>query len=77
MSNAFCIQVAEARKATWAGLEYGQECWWGSDPVAISNGGVPGQLGEGNCTMSCTGMRGELCGDNWKMNLWVRNAGVP
>jgi hypothetical protein len=68
-----CIARAETGGWKFAGLEFGSECWVGN---ALGAGGGNGRTREGECGMSCTGARREVCGGASRMTVWVRNAAV-
>ncbi|KAL8376771.1 hypothetical protein RB595_007747 [Gaeumannomyces hyphopodioides] len=52
-----CIEHAKTAGATFAGLEYGQECWYGTH---VHGGSARRPLSE--CGFPCPGNPGELCG---------------
>ncbi|RFU73805.1 wsc domain-containing, partial [Trichoderma arundinaceum] len=64
MTVASCTTGCKAAGYTFAGLEYGGECYCGKK---ISNGAVPATSG---CTMTCNGNSTELCGGPGHLNLY-------
>jgi hypothetical protein len=56
MTPAVCVGAAGG--ATYVGLEYGRECWYGN---AIAAGAVLEATND-NCAMACAGDAAEYCG---------------
>lgn len=69
MSVDQCLKIAAAGGYTWAGLEYGRECWTGNSLAAGT-----GNATAGDCNMACKGMPGQLCGGPSRLSLYKRNA---
>ena len=55
----FCANAGQ--RATYAGLEYGRECW-----CAISLNVNAAKLPDANCSLPCEGEEGVACGGEWK-----------
>ena len=89
MSVALCFSLCQAAEAsggakavglsTYAGVQYGKECWCGSsinwigDGKTGSIGVTPGRNATAvECTMRCAGAPQELCGGSLRMNLYYQ-----
>jgi hypothetical protein len=59
---------------SYAGVEYGRECWCGDTLDLQGNAGAtPGKnVTDKECTFRCPGDNDVFCGDRMKMNLYVR-----
>jgi hypothetical protein len=57
-----------ALNSTYAGLQYGEECWCGNSFGTY--GGAP----ESDCDMVCSGTTSraptDICGSNWRNSVW-------
>lgn len=66
MTVELCLQTASAAGATYAGIEYGRECWYGSvfgaTPVVLNPAAV--------CNMVCPGNTLEYCGAGNLLTLY-------
>jgi len=69
MSVDQCVKIAAAGGYTWAGTEYGRECWVGNSLAAGT-----GNATLSDCNMACKGMPGQLCGGPSRLSLYKRNA---
>ena len=69
---AACVSFAEAAGAAFAGLEYGQECWYGT---RVHGGSARRPLAE--CGFPCPGNTGELCGAGDRLLLYSLGGVVP
>ncbi|KAH0528699.1 hypothetical protein TsFJ059_003525 [Trichoderma semiorbis] len=68
MTVAACTSGCKAAGYTFAGVEYGGECYCGK---SISNGALPATSG---CTMTCNGNQTEYCGGPGHLNIYGLNA---
>lgn len=59
-----CLTTCQAQGFSWAGLEYGSECWCGSALASTA------QLTTDGCDMTCQGFVDEFCGGAGSMNLY-------
>jgi hypothetical protein len=66
MTPAMCAGVAAAASASYFGLEYGRECWYGNsiDPGAVL------QFGYEECNMACGGDATKKCGAGNRLLLY-------
>lgn len=60
-----CVDACKASKYTYAGLEYGGECWCGN---AFTAGSVPTAIGD--CNMPCNDNATEYCGAGSRLNVY-------
>jgi len=60
-----CIDHCNGKGYTFAGLQYGEECWCG-------NTVAPGKLGAMKCTMPCAGDDTQFCGGPVKLSLYKK-----
>lgn len=61
------MSLAAAGGYTYAGLEYGQECWMGNtllSPLVNATASA--------CNMVCMGNVGEICGAGSVLSLYMR-----
>jgi len=58
-----CIQAAKTGGFTYAGLQYGGECWAGNNIGQV--------LTPNSCTMPCSGNKLEICGDIWHNSIYL------
>ncbi|EFJ47699.1 hypothetical protein VOLCADRAFT_91721 [Volvox carteri f. nagariensis] len=65
MSVSYCRNLAKAAGLPYFGVEYGQECYGGSDMEIAT------RLGRSsNCTHSCSGDTSQICGGDWAVNIY-------
>lgn len=64
-----CTSACSSAGFTYAGLEYGNECYCGS---SIQNGGHP--IADNSCNMACTADKSQLCGGPAAINIYHSNA---
>ena len=64
MTHALCFSHCHAGGFSYAGLEYGQECWCGN---SITGGTL---LAVGQCTAPCAGDATETCGNGNVIQLY-------
>lgn len=60
-----CIDACKTTQYTYAGVEYGGECWCGN---AFSAGAVPAPIGD--CNMLCNDNQTEYCGGGSRLNVY-------
>ncbi|KAH7368772.1 WSC domain-containing protein [Plectosphaerella cucumerina] len=65
---AACIDACSTAGYSFAGLEYGGECWCGN---AIAEAAQP--AGADECAMPCNDNRSELCGGPDRLNIYQRD----
>lgn len=78
MTVESCVEFCQASGATYAGLEYAQECYCGSSLASSA------QVADASkCNMLCTGNSKEFCGAGSILNVYkntpssVSSAGTP
>jgi WSC domain len=64
MTNATCQATCRSRGFTYAGTQYGSQCFCGNSY------GKYGQAGEEKCNMPCAGNGGEKCGGTWANSVF-------
>ncbi|KAF9875011.1 WSC domain-containing protein [Colletotrichum karsti] len=69
---ANCIAACSGRKNTYAGLEYGGECWCGD---SLGVGAIPAAAAD--CSMPCSGNSSEYCGGPSRLNLYKLDGNLP
>lgn len=76
MTPQVCLSQCE--QFTYAGVEYGQECWCGNTlNLAGWSGATPGQnVSSSQCSMLCPGNATEYCGSGNVLQLYVRKTSV-
>ena len=62
-----CIERCSGNGYTYAGLQYGKECFCG-------NSIAPGLLGAQKCTMPCAGNPAQYCGGPQKLSVYRKTA---
>lgn len=60
-----CLASCQSKGFTYAGLEYGRQCYCGNS-ISLA------KLGAGGCTMPCSGDKNAMCGGSYRMNLYSR-----
>ncbi|KAH9027112.1 copper radical oxidase [Lactarius pseudohatsudake] len=66
-----CLSQCSAFGYPAAGMEFGHECWCGDVADITNNGGTTAP--ESDCTMACSGDSLHLCGDAWRLQLYLWN----
>ncbi|KAK8134411.1 hypothetical protein PG984_006423 [Apiospora sp. TS-2023a] len=69
MTAEYCIDGCAVGGYTYAGLEYGSECWCSNDEPTID----PINLQE--CDMSCTGDAAAICGGVSRILVYSKSEG--
>ncbi|KAG8984692.1 hypothetical protein FRB90_005156, partial [Tulasnella sp. 427] len=62
----YCVAQCDTKGYTYAGVEYGVECWCGN---TLNNGQVTT-----NCNMACAGDSAQKCGDGNKLGLFTKSS---
>jgi len=62
---SFCQSLCLSKGYSFAGTEYGQECYCGS---ALNNGAV--SISSSNCNSPCAGNSAQNCGGAWAINVY-------
>ncbi|KAI4148989.1 MAG: hypothetical protein LQ340_004838 [Diploschistes diacapsis] len=67
MTPQVCMDycASTGRDATYAGLEYGQECW-----CATALNVNAAKLADASCNTPCGGQGGVACGGSWKLDVY-------
>ncbi|KUJ19463.1 WSC-domain-containing protein [Mollisia scopiformis] len=65
-----CVDTCSGKGFTYAGLEYGGECWCGNTLAASSVSAAAS-----SCSMPCNGNGTEYCGAGGYLNLYMKGAG--
>ncbi|KAE8454316.1 hypothetical protein EG329_005241 [Mollisiaceae sp. DMI_Dod_QoI] len=63
-----CVDQCATNGYTYAGLEYGGECWCGNTLASTSV-----SASASSCSMACNGNGTEFCGAGGYLNLYVKN----
>ncbi|KAA8577290.1 hypothetical protein EYC84_007262 [Monilinia fructicola] len=71
MTNEACQTACSSTGFSYAGTEYGGECWCGN---SIVNGNGPAADGNTGCNMACNGNQAETCGGPNRLTLY-QNSG--
>lgn len=62
-----CIEFCSSKKFTYAGLEWGRECWCSN---ALNPKYAPKEGIMGKCGMKCVGDANQICGDDSAMSIY-------
>ena len=65
-----CQSLCTSKGYSFAGTEYGQECYCGS---TLSNGAA--SIASNNCNSPCAGNSGLTCGGSWAINIYQFTSG--
>lgn len=60
-----CIDMCEDAGFTYAGVEWGQECYCGNTLASSTQ-----FVDDGECNMPCAGDASEMCGDDFRMGIY-------
>ncbi|KEP51966.1 glycoside hydrolase family 16 protein [Rhizoctonia solani 123E] len=71
LTTTSCIKSCAASGYKFAGTQFSKECWCGN---ALNTTGGAGQPSEA-CDMLCSGDSDQVCGGNYKINLFAANSG--
>ncbi|KND90936.1 Xylosyltransferase oxt [Tolypocladium ophioglossoides CBS 100239] len=66
MSNSTCIEHCTSKGYSFAGTEYGKECWCG---LSIRDDAV--RLPESFCDTPCQGAESSCCGGSWAVSVFM------
>ncbi|GIL89219.1 hypothetical protein Vretimale_18587 [Volvox reticuliferus] len=66
MTPALCASLAKGAGYTIYGVQYGGECFGGTDIARATSLGP-----SGNCNMDCTGDPSQKCGGGWANNVYI------
>ncbi|KEY68903.1 hypothetical protein S7711_03835 [Stachybotrys chartarum IBT 7711] len=69
MTPQMCESICAESSYTYAGVEYGKECWCGN----VLNANAK-SIAESDCTSKCAGDRTQICGGSKKLNLYQRHS---
>lgn len=72
MTNEACQTACAGAGFSWAGTEYGGECWCGN---SIINGNGPAPDGNTGCNMACNGNGGQTCGGPNRLTAFQTGGG--
>ncbi|GLC68280.1 hypothetical protein PLESTF_000671300 [Pleodorina starrii] len=67
-----CRHLAQRNGMPYYGLEYGRECYGGSDVMRVLTRGE-----SSNCTMPCTGNASQICGGLWALSVYATTGTPP
>ena len=70
MTPQLCTEMCGVREYSFAGVNYGSECWCGNDEPPRSKFAIAA-----DCNMECPGDRTQKCGGGWRMNVYKTNTG--
>ncbi|QRV76666.1 WSC domain protein [Ceratobasidium sp. AG-Ba] len=70
LTTASCIKSCSASGYSVAGTQFGKECWCGK---SVSTKGGAGASATSGCDMPCAGDPSQLCGGNYKLNLYAKS----
>jgi hypothetical protein len=65
MTAEYCVSGCQQKGYSWAGMEYGQECWCGNALNANS-----AKVADGQCNMLCPGNKREYCGAGSRLAVY-------
>jgi hypothetical protein len=65
MTAEYCVSGCQQKGYTWAGMEYGQECWCAN---ALNANSV--KVADGQCNMLCPGNKREYCGAGSRLAVY-------
>lgn len=65
-----CIATCSSKGFNMAAVEYGSECYCGSQLFTTGGAGTPASSSE--CNVPCSGNAGQTCGGPWRANLYRR-----
>ncbi|KAF8307707.1 hypothetical protein DL93DRAFT_1994463 [Clavulina sp. PMI_390] len=68
---ASCEATCLGKGYTYAGTEYGQECWCAS---SIASGAQ--SIASSNCNVACAGNSAQTCGGTWAINIYSYGGGT-
>ncbi|KAG9103600.1 hypothetical protein FRC06_009610 [Ceratobasidium sp. 370] len=71
LTAASCIKACSASGYSLAGTQFGKECWCGKSVNVTGSAGVSTAAG---CDMPCAGDASQICGGNYKMNLYAKSS---
>ncbi|KAG8791405.1 hypothetical protein FRC12_009284 [Ceratobasidium sp. 428] len=71
LTIASCIKACSASGYSVAGTQFGKECWCGK---SVNTKGGAGASAVSGCDMPCAGDASQLCGGNYKMNLYAKSS---
>merc|ERR1719228_1831848 len=66
---ALCTEMCGVRGYSFAGVNYGSECWCGNDEPPRSKFAIAA-----DCNMECPGDPSQKCGGGWRMNVYKTNS---
>ncbi|GKT47811.1 WSC domain-containing protein [Colletotrichum spaethianum] len=72
MSQEKCIEFCDGKGYSFAGVEWGRECFCG---YALPKSALKAL--EGDCSKPCTGNRDEVCGDGGRINIFWNGDAAP
>ncbi|KAI5811394.1 WSC-domain-containing protein [Peziza echinospora] len=65
-----CIDYCVSKDQTFAGLEFGNECWCGNSVAADRQGNY-------KCRKPCAGNPGQICGDGQRLSVYKKGVKGP
>ncbi|KAH9476860.1 Glucan endo-1,3-alpha-glucosidase agn1 [Psilocybe cubensis] len=65
-----CTNICNGAGYIMAAVEYGQECYCGSQ--IYKDGGAGVLVDAGQCNVACSGNAGQKCGGGWRANLYTK-----
>ncbi|KAG8744828.1 hypothetical protein FRC10_009352 [Ceratobasidium sp. 414] len=71
LTAASCIKACSASGYSLAGTQFGKECWCGTSVITTGGAGASTAAG---CDMPCAGDANQICGGNYKMNLYAKSS---
>lgn len=67
MTNEMCIDYCVSKGAIYAGTQYGEECYCGTNAPPAD------RMGFAKCGMPCAGNSTQTCGDAAKLSVYTKN----
>ncbi|KAH8147591.1 uncharacterized protein LAJ45_08419 [Morchella importuna] len=67
MTNEMCIDYCVSKGAIYAGTQYGEECYCGTNAPPAD------RMGFAKCGMPCAGNSTQVCGDAAKLSVYTKN----
>jgi len=71
VSMTSCVEYCDSKDFTYAGTEYGGECFCGKGLNTID------KIADGECKMPCQGDASETCGGSWALTLYTKGGVAP
>lgn len=74
MTQELCVATCRDKGFRFAGAEYAEQCFCGSEVLVSADGRGGVKVAEGECAMRCRGDAGEWCGAGNRLSVWAAAA---